>query len=363
MTKINIDGCHAEKQLFHNEEITVYHKNLSFNDIKYWRKNLRTLLAFEVLEVDKKTELENLEIDEITKFLLGRSELELNRLSNSIKMNGVRVPLIIKDDGTLLDGNRRYFACANLYYNKYDEASEILNNIPTWIIKSGDLSVKRERKILAEANFVKDLKVPWTLDVKAMVIADLFKELTEEEKKSEAEAFMEIENIYSLKKNEAKSYIDTIKLTEEYIGNAGADNNRKFKLRESVLRKFVYFWEFRNKALHGRGALDEDELNNVKPLFFKMMENNRLKNIKQVEPMIKSCREKDLWNMLCETGGTKIEEVVIFYNERKKIKSSEDKIRHFLRWLRKEKENTLTKASYSLLDDLKSEIIDINKEP
>lgn len=361
MNKIDIAGITAKEKLFHNEKINTYEKNVKFSDIKYWEGNLRTILAFEILEAEKGKKLSDIPRKEITAFLVKRDELKLIELANSIKTNGVRVPLIILDDGTLLDGNRRFFACSYLNDdpNKTRETEKILSEIPVQIIKKEDIQEKQKNKILAEANYVDDLKVSWSHDVKAKVISDYYKLLISNNL-SEQEAYTEIKDVYSLDKSEVKAYIETIQLTEEYI-NQTKDKSRKFELREHVLKKFVYFWEFRNKAQHGRSMLDKEELLEVKPMLFQMVENSFIKNTKQVESIARAYRDKDLWNLLTESKGAKIDHVHAVIIEEKAIKSAEDKVRNFIRWLGNQDTNKFTKATNILLNQLSENIAEIQQ--
>ena len=57
MNKIDIVGIQPVERLFHNEKINTYEKKINFNEIKYWEGNLRTILAFEVLEAEKNKKL------------------------------------------------------------------------------------------------------------------------------------------------------------------------------------------------------------------------------------------------------------------------------------------------------------------
>lgn len=363
MSKIDISGIAPKLRLFHNEKINTYEKNVKFSDIEYWEGNLRTILAFDILETEKNKKLVNIPTEEVTNFLIKRDELKLTELANSIKTNGVRTPLIILDDGTLLDGNRRYFACSYLNYiaKKTDEIEKILSEIPVHVIKRDEIKDKQINKILAEANYVDDLKVPWSADVKARVISDYYKYLLDIGF-NEQDIFAEIKNVYSIDKSEVKAYVETIQLTDEYLEQAHDNPQRKFKLREQVLKRFVYFWEFRNKAQNGRSALDHQELSIVKPLFFSMMENSFVKNVKQVESIARAYRDSYLWNILVESNGAKIDSVYAILQEEKAVKSSEDKARNFLRWINKQDPKKFTKATTSLLAQLAEEIARMQNE-
>lgn len=343
-----------EKQLFHNEWLNVYPQPVGFEEIKFWPENHRTELAFDILESQKGKPISKLTLDEITDFLVKRKELKLYYLASSIEKNGVRVPLIVLDDGTLLDGNRRYFACSYISSEAKKQGKsrpKVLSQIPVWVIKTKDVNERTKQKILAEANFVEDYKIPWPLDVKANIINDFYHSRLKDGL-SRDKIYEEILNVYSVKKDEINAYIDTIKLTDEFIRSALRSARNNFRL--IVQEQFIYFWEFRNKALKGPNALDpKKELLKVKNLFFKMMELQRFKNYKQVEPMIRSIRDTHSWKLLSSSIGSKIDIVEALFKEGRAIKSAEDKIRNFLTWLRdKANHKRFNNTTFTLLEKL-----------
>ncbi len=91
----------------------------------------------------------------------------------------------------------------------------------------------------------------------------------------------------------------------------------------------------------------------MKKLFFKMIETKRFKNMKQVEPMVRSVRDEHLWNLLESSKGVKIDMVEALFNEQRAIKSAEDKVRNFLKWLQSRAQpSTFTKATFALLQNV-----------
>ncbi len=357
MKKIDIKGIKLEKHIFHNKPLDVYPTRISFSKIDFWPENYRTVLHFDILEAQKNKPVSKLSLEEITDFLVGRPELKLDDLASSIEKNGVKVPLIILSNGMLLDGNRRYFACSYLFHEakkKGKDIPKVLYDIPVYVIKKRNVNERTRQKILAEANFVPDYKVPWTLDVKAKVIADFYR-LCIRNKFTHKKAYEEIQDIYSTKRDEIDAYIETMKLTKEFISCAPPTKKNDF--RELVQSKFLYFWEFRNKATKGPSALDpKKDLPKVKKLFFTMIKNERFDNFKQVEPMIKAVNDPYAWKQLTESKGLKIAQIEVMFKEQKAIRSSEDKTRNFLRWLQNKAEpSTFTNATYALLKKLKKE--------
>jgi len=351
MKKIDTKRIKSEKRLFHNIWLYVYPTKVGFKEIYFWPQNYRTVLHFDILEAQKKKLVSKLSLEEITDFLVGRPELKLEDLANSIEKNGVKVPLIILSNGLLLDGNRRYFACSYLFHREKKKESgipKVLNAIPVYIIEEKDVDERTQQKILAESNFVNDYKVPWSLDVKAKVIDDFYSSCIRDGAGKE-ETYKEIKDVYGEDKSTVDAYIETMELTREFVSSAPEGKRNEF--RENVQNKFLYFWEFRNKALRGRGALKpEKELPKVKKLFFKMIKTERFKNYKQVEPMIRSVRDPYAWDLLINSTGHKIDMVEALMKEQKAVRSSEDKVRNFLGWLQTKADPCdFTKATFVLL--------------
>jgi len=351
MKRIDIKGIKPEKHIFHNEPLDVYPTRISFSKIDFWPENYRTVLHFDILEAQKNKPVSKLSLEEIIDFLVGRPELKLDDLASSIEKNGVKVPLIILSNGMLLDGNRRYFACSYLFHEakkKGKDIPKVLYDIPVYVIKKRDVNERTRQKILAEANFVNDWKVPWSLDVKAKVIDDFYNSCIKEGTSKE-KTYKEIRDVYGEDKSTVDAYIETMELTREFVSSAPKGKRNKF--RENVQNKFLYFWEFRNKALKGRGALEaKSELPKVKRLFFNMIKTERFNNYKQVEPMIRAVRDQYAWKLLINSKGSKINMVEALMKEQKAVRSVEDKVRNFLGWLQTKADPTsFTKATIVLL--------------
>ena len=335
---------------------------MPLENITYWKKNLRTLLSFKLLEKKTNKKLPDITTSDIVNYLASKRAFQIVKLANSIEMNGVRVPLIIlKKEGTLLDGNRRYFACHYLLLKSQRENKPrpaVLDSIPVLLIKDSDIDSKKQQKILAEANFLPDHKVEWTLDVKANVIYEYFTDCIKGGMSRE-EAYDDVEDVYGVERHIVNAYIDSIKLTKKFIRSA--PRSEKDIYREIVQDKFVYFWEFRDKAYGKKLSLDDNEIDKLEKLFFDMMATDRFKKMKQIEPMIRSIRDKYLWKMLRDSSGSKIDQIEAMYMEQKSIKSAEDKVRNFNRWLLKSDISTFSKATLKLLSNLVKDCREILK--
>ncbi len=330
----------AQKKLFHNQWINVYPAILPLDKIHYWPDNNRTIFTFERLCRLKKKELDKIPLEEITRFVAEQDIHKLQVLADSIGRNGVQVPLIIRDDGKLLDGNRRYFACHWLKIQCEERGKplpESLSQIPVQIIRKADLTDTLELKILAEANFIPDLKVAWPLDAQARAVEEYYQRFRKEKKADHETAIAEVVAVFGVQKHHAEALLDTLELTKKFIAE-GSNIDEKLRRREIVEEKFVHLWEFRNKAMKGNRALDDaTELGEVREMFFQFMargRDNPIKNIKQIEPLIQARRDKTAWSLLKESKGAKLPVVVSMMNEKKEVRKAEDKIRVFLAWLK-----------------------------
>lgn len=352
MNAIATQGITPQKKLFHNEWLDVYPTTLPLSAIEFWKENNRTIFTFERLQIEKHKKLDKLSIEEITQFIAEQDIHKLQVLAESIKRNGVQVPLFIRDDGKLLDGNRRYFACKWLQMQcrgrNVPEPPTLLD-IPVFIIKKNDLSSELELKILAEANFIPDLKVSWPLDAQARAVEDYYQERRQKGVDHET-AIVESIGVFGINRSRIIDFLDTLKLIKVFI-DEGIDDADRINRRIIVEDRFVYFWEFVNKAMKGRGAFDNlAELSEVRNMFFELIGKGRdspIKSVKQVEPLVQSKRDGTAWSMLQESKGAKLSVVVSMMNEKKEVRKDEDKVRIFLAWL-KDAEDLTPKAKLYL---------------
>lgn len=352
MPLISTEDIIPEEKLFHEERVNVYPTVLSLDQIHFWPENNRTIFTFERLESDTKKKVSQLSIEEITQFVADQDIHKIQVLAKSIKRNGVQSPMIIRDDGKLLDGNRRYFACQWLKMHS-DVLPPVLQKIPVQVIRQADLTETQELRILAEANFIPDLKVPWPLDAQARAVEDYFLRIQSERSLSEDAAIAEVVSVFGISRQRVNDLLDALTLTKQFI-EEGKEQEEKRRRRGIVEDKFVYYWEFRNKATKGNGALQKGkELEEVKQIFFDLMakgRDNPIKNVKQIEPLIQSRRDPSAWSLLKESPSKNLPVAISVVNAKKEFRQSEDRIRTFMSWLQ-EAEN-LSNRSKKYLSEL-----------
>jgi hypothetical protein len=340
MPTINIDNIQPQNMLFHNEWIRVFPTYLPLESINYWRDNSRTLFTFERLcSLKGKREIEDISIEEITTFVAEQDIHKLQALADSIERRGVLVPLIITDEGKLLDGNRRYFACQWLKM-KFSERSlqlpDEISTIPVQVIRKADLTDELELKILAEANFIPDLKTAWPLEAQARIVEKYYLKISRDKKSNTETILDELTKTFGISRQRATDFLGALKLAEEFIEEKN-DHDNHLKRRAIVEDKFLYFLEFQNKATKGRDAYKiYDELQEVKEMFFTQLNKGRdtpIKNVRHVKSLVQAKRNDFAWRILKESNGAKLPVISSMIDNNNKMRKAEDRIRFFLAWL------------------------------
>lgn len=348
-----IKGKPSKFKTFHDTVVNVYEVELAISDIHFWKDNARTLLDFDILLRNKnKQSIEDVSEEEVLDFLYKeRKRLKLAELMESIRHNGVKTPIIVTDSARLLDGNRRFFACKLLEKKEPDNA--FLEHIPAYVVEEKDITVEVEQKILAEANFVDDNKVPWPLDVKAKVVAEAVGVYTRQGM-NENDAMKEVSKLYGIKRQVVVDYIKAKELADEFISQAEGDED-EMNRKEIINKRFVYFWEFLNKAMRGPRPIKGDDLEEAKNAFSELMSSERIRNLKHVEPIARASAVglNDFRNKVL-TGDRIIDDLDILYREAKNLKNKVDKAISFRMWL--------TALKYSdMTDELRKELVNVCK--
>ena len=156
-----------EVRYFHRHKVEVWTGYVRTKDIKGWVENVRIQLFVEKWRRDHGGALPT--NDDILHWMIldpntlsdKSKEFELGSLADSIVKNGVRQPIVITSDGTLLDGNRRYFAALmklrEAEKNGDQNALAMVTCLPTHVLTP--ICSKQDLKaVLVEENFVDDCR-------------------------------------------------------------------------------------------------------------------------------------------------------------------------------------------------------------
>lgn len=150
---------------FHGRRIQVWEGFANVNKINGWVENPR--LDIELKRFRNENAGRNPNNDEILNIMVTVKEFSIKTLSDDLRDNGVRQPIIISQDGRLLDGNRRYFATLFLVSKTPADDPNLQDyvKVPVWVLHESN--AEDETRILVQENFYSSLKVEWGDYVKA----------------------------------------------------------------------------------------------------------------------------------------------------------------------------------------------------
>lgn len=220
-----------ERRRFHNVEIEVWSGEVSLDVITGWIGNPRTELHAEQFTATYGRPPSD---EEMYQLVLADNDpkegLKIKDLASNIYKNGVRVPIVLRSDRRLLDGNRRYYACMFLALEgALKEDRKRYKRIPA-IVLPPDITKEIEDAIMTEFNFADDFRQPWPYYVKAMrVYEDYVAGLARDE----------LESKYAWPWRVLYTWIRAAELCERFL----AYHQHTFIAKLFALRNFIMFDE------------------------------------------------------------------------------------------------------------------------
>jgi hypothetical protein len=172
---------HIKQRLYNGRKLMVWEGKVHISSIQGWCDNPR----IELIKKDFSSRVGNRTItqDEIFDLMKNDPEVKLKELRDDILKNGLREPLTLSFNGTLLDGNRRFFAVkfALETMTKIDPNRQDLEHVNVYVL-SEEATKEDEQNVLVEENFSASLKIEWPDYIKSMrVVAASEDGLTPEE--------------------------------------------------------------------------------------------------------------------------------------------------------------------------------------
>lgn len=341
----------ATTTCFHDEEVEVYNGTTEISGIQLWRKNYRTMLDLDQLqEIRGETAGEPTD-DEIIDHIFREGLHKIPDLAKSIKMNGIRVPLVLSHGKDLLDGNRRFLACKYLK-RKEGESSPKFTIVPVKCIDP-KISDETKLKIIAEMNFLDPHKEKWTQDVRAKFAIQQF-QVALRKLKDEDKAYDHINYYLDIKPSELKRWQAVAGIIDEFISYV--DHEKGSKARQEAERfgraKFHFFEEFYNKALSGRNAMQDSSLiAQSKKLLFKYILKQQLISTTSIRDFASIVRYAPAKKHLEKANGT-FTTAKAMYDDYAGPRKASQKILRFCQWL----ESLSKSEKNSFSSDLKTRL-------
>ena len=268
---------------FHGKKIQVWEGYAPVEKIHGWVKNPRIDIEFKRFRDNHAGRDPN--ADEIFSIMKNIKEFRLKDLAADVRLNGVRQPIIITNDGKLLDGNRRYYS-ARLILEDIDPANRKnseFGTLPVWVLHD-DCSEEDEEYILVQENFYAAQKVEWPDYVKAQHVYE------------DLQAGLPIKSVaqkYAWSPSKVSETKRIMELIDEFREVATADENEDdeysgFGLSdleaERVAAERYQFFNEAQKSFRTRLEKDFD----FKMNFFRMLLDGKFKSFAEVRVVTKA---------------------------------------------------------------------------
>lgn len=241
-----------EVRYFHHKKVEGWSGHVKTKDIKGWVDNVRIALFVEKWKRDHADADPTNE--EILDWMLidTYKEFDLHSLGDSIVKNGVRQAVVLKHDGTLLDGNRRYFASLH----KLREAEKkgdvsvvkMVTYLPAFVL-SPACSYEDIDAVLVEENFVESCRREWPSFIRANKVFEAYKDM-KESGTSKIPAVSKLSERFGMEKSKVERWIKMMNFIEEFhdyhtedddeIGRVAKD---EYEVKWRSQKYFEYFDE------------------------------------------------------------------------------------------------------------------------
>ena len=193
-------------------------------------------------------------------------------LGEDVKRNGVREPIIVTWDGTLIDGNRRKFAVMWAISERGGatvEQHHLLERIPMFVLPEGAPDIHKQSIIIQE-NYAPSLKNEWPQVVTNGRIYRRFQELSEQfPHEQELVIRQRVRREFPrFNTTEIRNRINTWMLIEEFRADY-TDEENEDELEARINKSFQYFRQA-NDTYRTKNVFTEPEF---KELLFQGIQN------------------------------------------------------------------------------------------
>lgn len=342
----------ASTAIFHDEEVDVYEGKCELENIRLWHGNYRTLLDLEHLkQLTLNIKTKTLNDDEIIDYVLKQGLHSIPDLADSIKTNGVRVPLIVSHKLELLDGNRRFMACRYLLKTE----KERLPTFTTVPVKCTAPGITRDLKlkIIAEMNFLPEHKEEWPREVRATFALQQFEDALKRFK-DEEKAYEHVEYFLRVNRSDLKRFQAVRRMINDYADFVEKEGKKARQEAERFGRaKFQFFEEFYNKALAGPRAIkDPNLIQESKELLYTHIRNQQLTSMMKVRDFAEIVRYEPSRKHLKKPDGT-FRVAKLVYDDYVQSKEVSIKVIGFCEWL----ENLTSKEKAQIPQELRERLL------
>lgn len=275
---------------FHHRRVDGWSGYVKTTDVQGWVNNVRIDLFVQKWKRDHSGVAPT--NDEILNWMITdpNKEFKLQDLGESIVKNGVRQQIVIKADGTLLDGNRRYFA--SLFRLREAQrtgdtnSEQMVTHLPAFVLSPACTDADYEA-VLVEENFVDDCREPWPNFIKAQRVFETFKDLTDRGHSRSAAINSIVEN-FGKPKAQIERWIKMMNHIEDFHlfhsevdEGSGIEAKDEYDIKWKSQKYFEYFDELTKTDVVK--ALDADT--ELRDKVFERLFDDDFRNFKQIRSL------------------------------------------------------------------------------
>jgi hypothetical protein len=286
-----------EERRFHDKKIHVWIGEVDIKHVEGWQGNPRIELIHDQFFEAYARHPTNEEMCELVLADDDEQGLKIKDLAANIRKNGIRVPVVLTNEGKLLDGNRRYYASmflANEGTGK--KGRKDFSRLPAYVLPKGTTE-DVESAILTEFNFADHMQVPWPYYIRARTVYLDYDEHGIVDKN-------ELQEKYGFPWKYLTKWISAARLCDRFLKQHG----ETFVAKQFAYRNFIMFDEMmrnygaRFKEVDFRESIFNVLLDGYEPESHKHHKFTKSQDVVRLDEIYDSA---DAWHALVNGRGSK----------------------------------------------------------
>ena len=289
-----------EQRYFNGIPITLYRTEGNPSKIKGWVDNPRVEMVLNRWRNANYMSVDAVPDDEEMLGLMlnyDDGSFAIQDLGEDVKRNGVREPIIVTWDGTLIDGNRRKFAVMWAISSKGGASPEQhhrLGRIPLFVLPEA-ASDSDKQSIIIQENYAESLKREWPQVVTNGSIYGRYQELSNQfPSEQELAIRRRVQREFPrFGVTDIRDRINTWNLIEEFRVDYGDDTNQD-DLADKINKNFQYFRQA-NDTFRNKNVFTEPEF---KELLFSGIQENlfpSFASVRRLEELYRNPQAKEIF--------------------------------------------------------------------
>jgi hypothetical protein len=299
-------------QLFNGMPVNMREGFVSIEALRLWDENPRSVLHTEEFsELNSGRAPDN---EELYKLVTGQIQLpgsgkrdpfQLRPLARSIARKGVERPIIVTDEGVILDGNRRWAASMLVLEDREfgTEEKDRARWVRVWKLDA-DATPDQVESVVVALNFEPDLKEPWPEYVKARRVTALYDDLCERKgerlsSNGRREIRRDVAKQFAITMQEVTRYVNMVRWAEDFQDFHVGQGLDAGKVRHRTNEIFQWFYEIDAGRGHAklRTHIEADE--KVRATTYDLM-YDVLDSGAQVRALHKVVPDPDAWALVLQ---------------------------------------------------------------